>query len=91
MLSMPPTVSPTSLADQLLQSLTNDTAFKGGGVHKRKPTEFVAELFDQFADTFDDKLVNTTWWGMWPSGGMGLFWMRGVVPDLRDVSCIHCW
>jgi len=60
-----------SLADQLLQSLTNDTAFKGGGVHKRKPTEFVAKLFDQFADTFDDKLVNTTWWGCGPAGVWG--------------------
>jgi predicted TPR repeat methyltransferase len=27
-------------------------------VHKRKSKEFVAELFDSFADTFDEKLVN---------------------------------
>jgi len=26
-------------------------------VHKRKPTEFVAELFDSFADSFDEKLL----------------------------------
>jgi predicted TPR repeat methyltransferase len=28
-------------------------------VHQRKPQEFVAELFDSFAHTFDDKLVGT--------------------------------
>jgi predicted TPR repeat methyltransferase len=27
-----------------------------GGIHERKPKEFVAELFDSFAETFDDKL-----------------------------------
>lgn len=27
------------------------------GVHQRKPKEFVAELFDSFADSFDEKLV----------------------------------
>lgn len=27
------------------------------GIHQRKPKEFVAELFDSFADTFDEKLV----------------------------------
>lgn len=30
---------------------------KSSGVHERKPKEFVAELFDSFADTFDEKLV----------------------------------
>ena len=29
----------------------------GAGMHERKPKEFVAELFDSFADTFDDKLL----------------------------------
>ena len=44
-------------AIQLLEKLTgiNDPT----QVHKRKPKEFVAELFDSFATTFDDKLVNT--------------------------------
>lgn len=28
-------------------------------VHRRKPKEFVAELFDSFADTFDEKLLNS--------------------------------
>jgi len=36
-----------------------DGILKEGGadVHKRKPKEFVAELFDSFADTFDEKLL----------------------------------
>merc|ERR1712176_314472 len=29
---------------------------EGVGVHERKPESFVAELFDDFADTFDKKL-----------------------------------
>jgi len=29
-----------------------------GTVHERKPKEFVAELFDSFADTFDEKLLD---------------------------------
>lgn len=42
-------------ANQLITLLTghDDT------VHKRKPKEFVAELFDSFADSFDDKLLKT--------------------------------
>ncbi len=42
-------------ANQLISYITG----KADTVHKRKPTEFVAELFDSFADTFDDKLLNT--------------------------------
>ena len=38
------------LADLLEQDSSED------GAHKRKPKEFVAELFDSFADTFDSKL-----------------------------------
>jgi predicted TPR repeat methyltransferase len=39
--------------------LTNPTAAAAKDVvHKRKSKEFVAELFDSFADTFDEKLVN---------------------------------
>lgn len=40
-------------AQELLHQVTNSEE----GVHTRKPKEFVAELFDSFADTFDDKLV----------------------------------
>ena len=41
-----------SQAGQLLEKITGmDSA------HKRKPKEFVAELFDSFADTFDEKLL----------------------------------
>jgi predicted TPR repeat methyltransferase len=42
---------------ELLEKLTgkNDPSI----VHQRKPKEFVAELFDSFADTFDEKLVGT--------------------------------
>lgn len=42
-----------TLAADLLEGIT------GGGTsaHERKPKEFVAELFDSFADTFDEKLV----------------------------------
>ncbi|KAG7338698.1 methyltransferase and TPR repeat domain containing protein [Nitzschia inconspicua] len=42
---------------KLLEKLTgnNDPTV----VHQRKPQEFMAELFDSFADTFDEKLVGT--------------------------------
>jgi len=40
-------------ADTLLQKIIGMES-----VHKRKPKEFVAELFDSFADSFDEKLVN---------------------------------
>jgi hypothetical protein len=40
-------------AENLLEAFTGaDT------VHRRKPKEFVAELFDSFADSFDEKLKN---------------------------------
>jgi predicted TPR repeat methyltransferase len=42
-------------ATRLLESLTGHDPTK---VHQRKPKEFMAELFDSFADTFDEKLVN---------------------------------
>lgn len=42
-------------AEALLQKLTG---LESSSVHARKPKEFVAELFDSFADTFDDKLLN---------------------------------
>lgn len=42
-------------AELLLESITG---LDGSTVHERKPKEFVAELFDSFADTFDEKLVN---------------------------------
>lgn len=38
----------------LLEGLLKDG---GADVHTRKPKEFVAELFDSFADTFDEKLL----------------------------------
>mmetsp|Transcript_1758 Transcript_1758/g.2680 ORF Transcript_1758/g.2680 Transcript_1758/m.2680 type:complete len:422 (-) Transcript_1758:1013-2278(-) len=40
-------------AEALLQKITGMDS-----VHKRKPKEFVAELFDSFADSFDKKLVD---------------------------------
>ncbi|KAL7538683.1 hypothetical protein ACHAWF_006182 [Thalassiosira exigua] len=39
-------------AAELLATMTGQES-----AHERKPKEFVAELFDSFADTFDDKLV----------------------------------
>lgn len=39
-------------AENLLQEMTGEDT-----VHKRKPKEFVAELFDSFADSFDEKLL----------------------------------
>lgn len=42
----------TALLEKILGQQEAD-----GGVHQRKPKEFVAELFDSFADTFDKKLV----------------------------------
>jgi predicted TPR repeat methyltransferase len=48
------TLDATNLkAEELLQKLTGDD----NAVHKRKPKEFVAELFDSFAATFDEKLL----------------------------------
>jgi predicted TPR repeat methyltransferase len=44
-------------AIELLEVLTGES--DPTLVHQRKPQEFVAELFDSFADTFDDKLVGT--------------------------------
>ena len=43
-----------TLAEKLLENLTGE----GSSVHTRKPKEFVAELFDSFADSFDEKLSN---------------------------------
>lgn len=39
-------------SEKLLEEVTGMDS-----VHKRKPKEFVAELFDSFAETFDDKLL----------------------------------
>jgi len=41
-----------TLAADLLEGITGGTS-----AHERKPKEFVAELFDSFADSFDEKLV----------------------------------
>ena len=41
-------------AEKWLELITGND---GSGVHKRKPKAFVAELFDSFADTYDEKLV----------------------------------
>ena len=41
-------------ATTLLEQLLN---IQGDSVHQRKPKEFVAELFDSFAASFDEKLV----------------------------------
>jgi len=45
-------------AEELLHTIIGGPEGEGSIVHKRKPKEFVAELFDSFADTFDEKLVN---------------------------------
>ena len=42
----------------IAEELLNQIAGKGTSIHERKPKEFVAELFDSFADTFDEKLNN---------------------------------
>lgn len=44
-------------AEVLLTLITGNTS--KDSVHKRKGKEFVAELFDSFADTFDSKLLET--------------------------------
>lgn len=44
-------------ADQLLEKITGMNS--KDSVHARKPKEFVAELFDSFAETFDEKLTKT--------------------------------
>ena len=41
-------------AETMLQTITGSSA---ESIHERKPKEFVAELFDSFADTFDEKLL----------------------------------
>jgi predicted TPR repeat methyltransferase len=42
-------------SEELLAQILQGTG--ADGIHERKPKEFVAELFDSFADTFDEKLV----------------------------------
>ena len=44
-------------ADQLLEKITGLNS--KDSVHARKPKEFVAELFDSFAESFDEKLTKT--------------------------------
>ena len=47
-------------AEEFLKNTILSAASDGdssSNVHQRKPKEFVAELFDSFADTFDDKLL----------------------------------
>lgn len=44
------------IADSLLGEILDQQADQDG-IHRRKPKEFVAELFDSFADHFDEKLV----------------------------------
>lgn len=44
-----------SEAERYISDITGQV----NSVHRRKPKEFVAELFDSFADTFDDKLLKT--------------------------------
>lgn len=41
-----------TLAEELLKTLN------AGNIHERKPMEFVAELFDAFAENFDEKLLD---------------------------------
>lgn len=41
-------------AEKLIQAITGSPDTH---VHERKPKEFVAQLFDSFADTFDEKLL----------------------------------
>lgn len=51
------TLDATNLvADNLLQEVLGSNGDEAM-VHKRKPKEFVEELFDSFADSFDEKLV----------------------------------
>eukprot|EP00978_Attheya_sp_CCMP212_P031097 scaffold116366_cov39-Attheya_sp.AAC.1 len=45
------------MAKQLLETITG-TNSDNGAVHKRNPKQFVAELFDSFADTFDENLLD---------------------------------
>ncbi|KAL3926521.1 MAG: hypothetical protein SGBAC_013443 [Bacillariaceae sp.] len=46
-------------AEALLEKLLSSGNKEGGSaVHERKPKEFVAELFDSFANTFDEKLLH---------------------------------
>jgi len=51
-----------AMAEKLLHKLlgqdgSDSASSSSSSVHERKPKEFVAELFDSFADTFDEKLV----------------------------------
>mmetsp|Transcript_9130 Transcript_9130/g.27141 ORF Transcript_9130/g.27141 Transcript_9130/m.27141 type:complete len:502 (+) Transcript_9130:63-1568(+) len=45
------------IAEELLEKITGLSS--EDSVHARKPKEFVAELFDSFAETFDEKLTKT--------------------------------
>ena len=45
-----------AVAQELLDTITGQDS-----VHKRKPKEFVAELFDTFTETFHEKLLKGLW------------------------------
>lgn len=46
------------IAQKRLEGILGNSGCGANAVHSRKPKEFVAELFDSFADTFDEKLLN---------------------------------
>ena len=45
------------IAQKRLEGILGDNGSDANAVHTRKPKEFVAELFDSFAVTFDEKLL----------------------------------
>ena len=71
-----------SVAEELLVKLRGKDS-----VHRRKPLEFVAELFDSFADTFDSKLVDGLGYTVPQKVGDAAKEVRSSYQSVLDAGC----
>ena len=69
-------------ATTLMEKITGETS-----VHERKPKEFVAELFDSFADTFDEKLVHGLGYTVPQLVGEAASEVRSKYGSVLDAGC----
>ncbi|GFH45219.1 hypothetical protein CTEN210_01693 [Chaetoceros tenuissimus] len=70
------------VADDLLQRITGMDS-----VHKRKPKEFVAELFDSFADSFDEKLLDGLQYKVPQMIGKSVLKLGDKFENVLDAGC----
>lgn len=69
-------------AESFLKKITGSQS-----VHERKPKEFVAELFDSFADTFDEKLVDGLKYTVPQLVGNAAKNIRPIYNNILDAGC----